>query len=167
MEHPSVHSPRKRVAVVPLLVVQDEELVIRREMSPQKQSLIVAKIVDFFILKMQGCLEASFRLKIMECFLKDERVSPFLLECYPCGEDAKAQFEFFKNYRLELDAVKGIQSTDMLTKKVVLLDAAISTSLTSTKALSWVLKVQLVNLRVAITRRSIMRLNPKPIALAK
>jgi len=60
-------------------------------------------------MKMQGCTEASSRLKIMERFLEDERVFPFLPVYYPWGQDAKAQFEFLKNYQSELDAVKGVQ----------------------------------------------------------
>jgi len=117
----------------------------------------VAKIVDFFILKMQDCLESSFRLKIIECFLDDECISPFFSKYYPRREEAKAQFEFLKNYWLELDAMKGVQSVDMLARKVVLLDSAISTSMTRTKALSL----------VAITYRSIVRVNLKPFVLAK
>lgn len=149
------------------LVVPDEKLGVGREMSPREKSLLLAEIVDFFILKMQGCPEVSSRMKIMELFLDNERIFPFLPEYYPRGEDAKAQFEFLKNYQLELDAVKGVQSADMLARKAVLLDAAISTRVTCTKALSRVLKVHPGNLRVAITRRSSMRFLAKPFALAK
>lgn len=136
-------------------------------MSSREQSLVLAEIVDLFTLKMQDCATPSSRLKIMERFLEDERISPFLPEYYPRGEDAKAQFEFLKNYRSELDAVKGVQSADMLARKAVLLDAAISTSVTSAKALSWVLKVHPANLRVAVTRHNSLRLHAKSFALAK
>jgi len=119
-QHRRCQLVREREAATRLLVVQDEELVIEREMSPQEQSLIVAEIVDFFILKMQGCLEASFRLKIIERFLEDERISLFLPQYYPHGKDAKVQFEFLKNYPLELGVVKGNQLADILARKAVI-----------------------------------------------
>ena len=129
--------------------------------------MVLSEIVDYFILKMRGCPKASSRLKIVEYFLEDERISPFILEYYPCGEDAKAQFEFLKIYRLELDAMKGVQSPHMLARKSVLFDAAISTSVNSTIALSRVLKVHLANLKTAITCCMSLRSLPKPFELAK
>jgi len=69
---------REREKTTWLLVVQEEELEVEREISSREISVVLFEIVDFFILKMQGCLETNSRLKIMEHFLEDEHVSPFL-----------------------------------------------------------------------------------------
>ena len=110
---------REKEETTRLLVVQEKELEVEREMSSREISVVLSKIEDFFTMKMQGCLGTNSRLKIMECFLEDERVSPFLPQYYPRGQDAKAQFEFLKNYQLELDALKGVQLADMLARKAI------------------------------------------------
>jgi hypothetical protein len=63
--------------------------------------------------------------------------------------------------------VKGVHSADMLARKAVLLDAAVSTSVTSTKDLSRILKVHPTNLRVALSRRRTVHLGATPLALAR
>jgi hypothetical protein len=63
--------------------------------------------------------------------------------------------------------VKGSHLADMLARKAVLLDAAVSSTVTNAKALSRVLKVHPRNLRVAISRRRTVRLAGTPFALAK
>jgi len=69
---------REREEATQLFVVHEEELEAEREMSSQEILVVLFEIVDFFTMKMQGCPEANSRLKIMERFLEDERVSPFL-----------------------------------------------------------------------------------------
>lgn len=150
-----------------LLASAEENSEGGNEMSSRELSRVVSETVNFFISQMQGCPEASSRLKIMERFLEDEQVSPFLPQYYPRGQDAKVQFEFLKNYQQELDDVKGAQSADKLARKAVLLDAAVSTTVTSTKALSKVLKIHPSNLRVAIGRRRTVRLAGTPFVLVK
>lgn len=158
---------RERVRDAQLLAVAEEEPDEGKEMSSRELLRVVSELVNFFMTQMECCPEASSRLKIMECFLEHECVSVFLPEYYPRGQDAKVQNEFLKNYQHELEVVKGVHSADMLARKAVLLDAAVSTSVTSTKDLSRFLKVHPTNLRVAIRRRRTVRLGATPFALAR
>ena len=158
---------REREREARLLATTEEGRGEGNELSSRELLRVVSETVNFFMSQMQGCLEAQSRLKIMELFLQDECVSPFLPEYYPCVEDAKVQFEFLKNYQHELNIVKGSHLADMLARKAVLLDAAVSSTVTNAKALSRVLKVHPRNLRVAISRRRTVRLTGTPFALAK
>lgn len=136
-------------------------------LSMRDISAAVSEIVNFFISRLQSCPDGTHRLNIVEGFLEDDRIAPFLPDYYPRPGDAKVQFEFLKNYRQELDAVKGAHSADMLARKAALLDAAVSTTVTSTIALSRILRVHPSNLRVAIERRRDVRLAGTPFALAR
>ncbi len=158
---------REREREAWLLAIAEEELEEGKEMSPRELLRVVSEIVNFFMTQMQLCPKASSRLRIMECFLENECISQFLPEYYPRGQDAKVQFEFLKNYKQELEFVKGVHSADMLARKAVLLDAAVSTKVTSTKDLSRFLKVHPTNLRVAMTRRRTLRTGGTPFALAR
>jgi hypothetical protein len=158
---------REREREARLLSTVEEESRGANEMSPRELLRVVSETVNFFMIQMRGCPDASSRLKIMELFLEDESVSLFLPQYYPRGQDAKVQFEFLKNYQHELQVVKSVHSADMLARKAVLLDAAVSTTVTSTKELSRVLQVHPSNLRVAISRRRTVRLAGTPFALAR
>ena len=136
------------------------------ELSSRKVCQVVSEIVNFFMSKLQACSTVSTRLKIMECFLEDELIKPFLPKYYPCKQDALVQFELLQNYQHELEAVKGAQSADKLARKAVLLDAAVSTHGTNIKDLSRILRVNPPSLRRAL-RRKIVRLETTPFALAK
>ena len=160
---------REREEEARLLALVEDDVEVGREvqLSSHEISLVLSEIVDFFTEKLQGFTQASSRLKIMEWFLEDERIFPFLPKYYPRRQDAIAQFEFLKNYQLELDAVKGVHLADMLARKAVLLHAAISSTVTSTTTLSCVLKIHPSNLREAITRRNNVRCVGTTFALVR
>ena len=63
--------------------------------------------------------------------------------------------------------MKDVHSADMLARKAVLLDAAISSTVTSTTTLSRVLKIHPSNLREAITRRNNVRCVGTTFALVR
>lgn len=158
---------RERLREATLLAMAEEGLERGQVVSKRELLGVVSVIVNFFVSQMQSCQHASSRMKIMELFLEDEQISQFLPEHYPRGQDAKVQFEFLKNYQHELEEVKGVHSADKLARKAVLLDAAVSTSVTSTKALSRVLKIHPSNLRVAISRQRDKNLAGTSFALVK
>ena len=159
---------KERLKDAQLLAVAEEEPEEGEEIMSSRDSLrVVSELVNFFMTQIECCPQASSRLKVMECFLEHECIAVFLPEYYPRGQDAKVQYEFLKNYEDELEVVKGVHSADMLARKAVLLDAAVSTSVTSTKDLSRILKVHPTNLRVALSRRRTVRLGATPLALAR
>ena len=61
-----------------LLSTIEEESQGANEMSPRELLHVVSETVNFFMIQMRGCPDASSRLKIMELFLEDECVSLFL-----------------------------------------------------------------------------------------
>ena len=157
---------RKREEEARLLATTSENGEEGSELSSRELCGVVSEIVNFFMTKMQACSTASSRLKIMECFLEDERIRSFLPKYYPCKQDAMAQIEFLQNYQKELEAVKGVQSADKLARKAVLLDAAVSLDVPNIKAMSRILKVNPYNLRVASQRKSV-RLDNTRFVLAR
>ena len=85
-----------------LLAITEEEPEEGKKMTSRDISLVVSQIVNLFMNQMEACPKASSRLKIMEHFLEDNRLSQFLPKYYPRWQDAKVQFEFLKNYKQEL-----------------------------------------------------------------
>ncbi|KAG0573114.1 hypothetical protein KC19_VG150200 [Ceratodon purpureus] len=80
---------REREREARLLATSEEEPGEGNDLSSCELLCVVFESVIFFMSEMQGCRDSKSRLVIMELFLENGCVSPFLLEYYPCVEDAK------------------------------------------------------------------------------
>jgi hypothetical protein len=76
-----------------------------------------------------------------------------LPDFYLPPKEAKAQMELIENLTNELDAVKGVQSKDMLVVRGALLFAAMSTEVCNVREIAKLLKTSTVNVKNARCRR--------------
>jgi hypothetical protein len=111
------------------------------------------RVIEVLQSELLSCPGPASRSEFFDILWSHPSVKQNLLECYLPPKEAKAQMEVIGNLQCELDAVKGVQSTDKLVVRGALLSAAVSTDVSNVRAIAKLLKTSALNVKNASYRR--------------
>jgi hypothetical protein len=100
-----------------------------------------------------SCPGLASRSELFDILWSHPSVKQNLPEFYLPPREAKAQMEVIANLQCELDAVKGVQSTNKLVVRGALLSAVVSTQVSNVRANVKVLKTSTSNVENARQKR--------------
>lgn len=130
------------------LISEPEHRLSRRTLSGK-----VKRIVEVLQSELGSCPGPSSRSELLEVLWSHPSVKDNLPEFYLPPREAKAQMEVIDNLTTELDAVKGVQSTNKLVVRGALLSAAVSSNISDVSAIARILKTKPSNIKNARYRR--------------
>ena len=113
----------------------------------------VNRVIEVLESQLISCHGPSSRTQLLDALWSHPLVKLNLPDFYLPPKEAKAQMELLENLTNELNAVKGVQSKDMLVVRGALLSAAVSTEVTDVRAIARILKTRTVNVKNARYRR--------------
>ena len=111
------------------------------------------RVIEVLEAELISCPGSASRAKLFHILWSHPSVTQNLPEFYLPPKEAKAQMEVIANLQRELDAVKGVQSTNKLVVRGALLSAAVSTEVSNLRAIAKVLKTSPSNVENARHRR--------------
>lgn len=114
---------------------------------------ISLRIAQNIVHELRSCPGPETRKDVMERVMRHNTVWPLLPIYYPRPQEAKATHLFMQNFKHELQLVKVANSNELLARKSVLLDAAVSLGIDGVNALSRVLDTTTESISVALNRR--------------
>jgi hypothetical protein len=116
----------------------------------------VNRMIEVLQFELTSCPNPTSRSKLFDILWSHHSVKHNLPEFYLPPKEAKAQMEVIANLQRELDAVKGVQSSDKLVVRGALLSAAVSTDVSDFRAVAKVLKTSASNVKNARHRRCLL-----------
>lgn len=111
----------------------------------------ISRVIEVLQSELTSCPNPTSRSELFDILWSHPSVKHNLPEFYLPPKEAKAQMEVIANLQRELDAVKGVQSSDKLVVRGALLSAAVSTNVSDFRAIAKVLKTSATNVKTLIT----------------
>jgi hypothetical protein len=111
----------------------------------------VNRVIEVLQTELTSCPNPTSRFELFDILWSHPLVKHNLPEFYLPSKEAKAQMEVIANLQRELDAVKGVHSSDKLVVRGALLSAVVSTDVSDFRAIAKVFKTNATNVKTHIT----------------